>query len=132
MPAASALLHSATRRQLDHYHCVFAGLEDAFNAYEAGQISISGYADVIGDLTKAVEEQRAAWLRLCDGVVALRWINRAERTAYLDTLAALDWCRAWAQFQRGAHVTAGLEQACAAGAAGEGTESGAASWRMAA
>ena len=132
MPSASALLLRATQRQLDHYHGVFERLEDAFNAYEAGQTSISAYAEVVGELAQAVSEQRAVWLWLCDWSVVLGWINRAERTAYRDTVAALDWCREWALQQRGAHVTACLEQAQRGGAEAQVPEMRDERWRMAA
>lgn len=115
MHPASALQLRPARRQIDCYHGVFAQLEDAFNAYEAGQISISGYARTVGELAQTVGEQRALWLRLCDWSVVLRWVNRAEREAFRETVAALDWCRDWVMRQRGAHMRACIKRRRACG-----------------
>ncbi|OYU35078.1 MAG: hypothetical protein CFE35_11620 [Novosphingobium sp. PASSN1] len=103
------------RQKIVYYQGVFTQLEDTFNAYEAGQITIRAYAVTVGELARAVAEQRALWLRLCDWCVVLRWVNHSERCAFRETVAALDWCRGWAMRQSGAHVRACIERARAEG-----------------
>lgn len=105
------MLNTVAAQALDHYAGVYAELEAAFVRYEAGLISISGYIDTVTDLALTVRNDRALSLRLCDWSLVLRPVNRAERAAWHETLAALAWCRDWAIQQRGAEVAACLASA---------------------
>ena len=126
MLPASAFRLRRPSAQIEHYQRVFAQLEQAFSAYEAGQTSIIAYAETVRELAQSFEQQRPAWLRLCDWLVVLRWLNRAEREAFRDMVAALDWCLAWAVRQRRAQVTDCLQRADAEVVALDPTECGSA------
>ena len=92
-------------QQIEKYDAVLVALEDAFNKYEAGRISINGYFETLCAIDEAVRRGRPFWLRLCDSSGALRGFNRTERRAFIGAIDALDWCRNWALRQRGVDMS---------------------------
>lgn len=107
----SASLESRLNRHVEDHAAVMVELEQAFEAYEAGRISINGYLEAVIAIDHAMRRRRALWLWLCDASVVLRWVNRAERRAFREVLDALSWCRGWAMRQRGEDVTSCLASA---------------------
>lgn len=107
------MLHRRMKHHVDRHESMLLMLEDGFSSYEAGQISINGYLDLVCSTYQRVRKERALWLRLCDWSLALRWFNHAERRAFHETCDALDWCRNWAIRQRGVDVTTCLQSAAA-------------------
>lgn len=109
MKVAKQTLERRMNHHADRYAQVLAMLEDAFGSYEAGHISINGYLEAVCAIDRNFRRERAMWLQLCDWSLALRWINQAERRAFVETCAALDWCRNWAIRQRRVDMTACLQ-----------------------
>ena len=108
MQFAMEMLQRRGRLPADRCEGVLAMLEEAFGHYEAGRMSINAYLETVCAIDHSFRRERALWLRLCDCSLALRWINRAERRAFVATCEALDWCRNWAIRQRGVDVSSCL------------------------
>ncbi len=113
MQFAMEMLQRRIRQHADRYERVLAALEEAFGKYEAGQISINAYLEAVCAIEQSFRNERALWLKLCDWSLALRWVNRSERRAFVETCDALDWCRNWAIRQRGVDVASCLQSVSA-------------------
>jgi len=111
MNSASSVFVGMINRQVENYSRTLVALEDAFNKYEAGWISITAYLETVCEVAQTFRRQRPLWLWLFDWSLVLRGVNSAERRAFDETLAALNWCREWAIQQRGADVVACLATA---------------------
>ncbi len=108
MQVAKEILQRLIKHHADRYERALAMLEEAFGHYEAGHISINAYLEAVCTIDQDFRRERALWLSLCDWSLALRWINRTERRAFVETCDALDWCRNWAIRQRGVDVSSCL------------------------
>lgn len=93
------------------YYNVIKEIETAFDKYEGGRISINAYLETVVAIEQTFRRQRPIWLWMLDGSGVLRGLNRSEREAFLETSAALAWCRDWALRQREIEMTSCLASA---------------------